>query len=116
MIIGVSQQMVSEWETDSEPVAEKNWPALDEALGIECATLEMPPANGHAARMSQVATGNSTPQQSFVGNNTMVGNGGITCSGYDDTHHPTGFTADEFVELLYLGAYASFLFIADFAL
>lgn len=52
-MIGVSQQMVSGWENDSDPVSPKNWQAILEALGVDCSQYEMP----QTQKSAYIATG-----------------------------------------------------------
>lgn len=97
-LIGVSQQMVSEWETEKETVAVKNWEALKQILDVDCAALEMP----QTSVSNQTATVNAKQQShSGSGNLSMFGQDGIACSGLDDQNPPPGVARDEWAELLY---------------
>lgn len=100
-LIGVSQQMVSEWETDREPVAAKNWKALKEVLEVDCSLLDMPKTAQPIT--TQTTTGNSSPAQQHTGsgNMAMFDRDGITCTGLDERHAPPGINTDDWAELLY---------------
>lgn len=69
--------MVSEWETDREPIAVKNWAALKDVLEVDCAVLEMPQTT-----TTQTTTGNRSPAQQHTGsgNQAMYDRDGITCT------------------------------------
>ena len=86
--IGVSQQMVSEWENDCEPVAAKNWGAMKDVLGVDCTVLDMPVKT---KTTTQTTTGNRSPAQQHTGsgNQAMYERDGITCTGLDERNPPS---------------------------
>lgn len=98
-LIGVSQQMVSEWETDREPIAVKNWAALKDVLEVDCAVLEMPITN----KTTTASTGGRAASNNMVfGPATItMDESGITCTGLDERHPPANVGSDEWAELLY---------------
>lgn len=100
-ILGVTQQLVSEWERGEEQVAKRHWEKLKSDFGVDVESI----INSDGVQAEQIATQTNTTRSignvAGMGQHVHMDESGITLTGYDERNPPPGVNADSWAELMH---------------